>query len=78
MPIQNKACYERHIQKCQDNHRQRLAMMKPTIDCQAPYSMRKVATKTNAKKQQMMVSFLVLISAEQNMIAYCHIAFVSL
>lgn len=55
MPVQNKACYERHVQKCQDNHRQRLAKMKPTIDCHAPSSMRKVAAKTNAKKQQIMV-----------------------
>lgn len=56
MPVQNKACYQRHIKKCQDNHRERLAKMKPTIDCHAPSSMRKVATKTNAKKQQIMVS----------------------
>lgn len=54
MPVQNKACYERHVQKCQDNHRLRLAKMKPTIDCHAPSSMRK-AIKTNAKKQQIMV-----------------------
>ncbi|CBN76673.1 conserved unknown protein [Ectocarpus siliculosus] len=54
MPVQNKACYERHVKKCQDNHRDRLAKMKPTIDCHAPSSMRKVATKTNAKKQQIM------------------------
>lgn len=56
MPVQNKACHERHVKKCQDNHRLRLAKMKPTIDCHAPSSMRKVATKTNAKKQQIMVS----------------------
>lgn len=56
MPVQNKACHERHVKKCQDNHRQRLAKMKPTIDCHAPSSMRKVAAKTNAKKQQIMVS----------------------
>lgn len=55
MPVQNKACYERHVQKCQDNHRERLAKMKPTIDCQVPSSMRKATTKTNAKKQQIMV-----------------------
>lgn len=54
MPVQNKACYERHVQKCQDNHRLRLAKMKPTIDCHAPSSMRKVTAKTNAKKQQIM------------------------
>lgn len=58
MPVQNKACHERHVKKCQDNHRQRLAKMKPTIDCHAPSSMRKVAAKTNAKKQQIMVSEL--------------------
>ena len=56
MPVQNKACHERHVKKCQDNHRLRLAKMKPTIDCHAPSSMRKVAAKTNAKKQQIMVS----------------------
>lgn len=55
MPVQNKACHERHVKKCQDNHRLRLAKMKPTIDCHAPSSMRKVASKTNAKKQQIMV-----------------------
>lgn len=55
MPVQNKACYERHVQKCQDNHRQRLAKMKPTIDCHPPSSMRRAAAKTNAKKQQIMV-----------------------
>ncbi|CAN0408644.1 unnamed protein product, partial [Ectocarpus sp. 13 AM-2016] len=38
MPVQNKACYERHVKKCQDNHRERLAKMKPTIDCHAPSS----------------------------------------
>lgn len=55
MPVQNKACYERHLKKCHNSHLERLAKMKPTIDCHAPSSMRKVASKTNAKKQQIMV-----------------------
>ncbi|CAM9321261.1 unnamed protein product, partial [Ascophyllum nodosum] len=53
MPVQNKPCYDRHVQKCQDNHRQRLAKMKPTVDCQPPSSMR-TTPKTNAKKQWIM------------------------
>ena len=65
MPVQNKACHERHVKKCQDNHRLRLAKMRPTIDCHAPSSMRKVASKTNAKKQQIMVSQLTLIKIEE-------------
>ena len=24
MPIQNKACYERHVKKCQDRHKQKV------------------------------------------------------
>lgn len=55
MPVQNKPCYERHIQKCQFTHKQRLAKIKPRVDCHAPSSMR-TFSKTNAKKHQIMVS----------------------
>ncbi|CAM9266611.1 unnamed protein product [Choristocarpus tenellus] len=54
IPVANKACHERYVQKCQDHHRQKLATMKSTIDNQPPSSMRKTHVKNNAKKQQIM------------------------
>jgi hypothetical protein len=58
MPMGNKACNERHVRKCQDLHRQQLATVKSTIDNGPPKSTKKGALTTNAKKQQIMVSFL--------------------
>ncbi|CAM9157968.1 unnamed protein product [Chrysoparadoxa australica] len=54
MPVGNKACHARHLKKCQDNHRQRLANIKSTLDNKAPKTSRNNHLKSNAKKQQIM------------------------
>uniref|UniRef100_A0A7S2WX22 Uncharacterized protein n=1 Tax=Rhizochromulina marina TaxID=1034831 RepID=A0A7S2WX22_9STRA len=52
MPMGNKACYDRHVKKNQERHRQRLASMKCSIDCAPPR--RFPHLERNQKKEQLM------------------------
>ena len=52
IPVGNKQCHARHVKKCQENHRRKLAEMKCSIDNKAPK--RHPHLRKNLKKEQLM------------------------
>mmetsp|Transcript_11971 Transcript_11971/g.21212 ORF Transcript_11971/g.21212 Transcript_11971/m.21212 type:complete len:174 (+) Transcript_11971:117-638(+) len=52
MPVGNKQCYQRHVQMCQDKHKQKLREMKCSIDNAPPK--RHSHLHKNLKKEQLM------------------------
>ncbi|KAL7511456.1 hypothetical protein ACHAXN_009533 [Cyclotella atomus] len=66
MPVQNKACMERYIQKCQERHKQKLRDMKCSIDNKCP----RAAThlKTKAKKNALMEDRFAQIRTENRLL----------
>ncbi|KAL7535647.1 hypothetical protein ACHAWF_005225 [Thalassiosira exigua] len=66
MPVQNKACMTRHIQRCQERHQQKLRDMKSSIDNKCP----RAAThlKTKAKKNALMEDRFAQIETENRLL----------
>ena len=52
IPVGNKQCHARHVKKCQENHRRKLAEMKCQIDNKPPK--RHPHLRKNLKKEQLM------------------------
>ena len=52
IPVGNKQCHARHVKKCQENHRRKLAEWKCSIDNKAPQ--RPPHLRKNLKKEQLM------------------------
>ncbi|KAL7536807.1 hypothetical protein ACHAWF_005563 [Thalassiosira exigua] len=66
MPVQNKACMTRHIQRCEERHQQKLRDMKSSIDNKCP----RAAThlKTKAKKNALMEDMFAQIETENRLL----------
>mmetsp|Transcript_3885 Transcript_3885/g.8666 ORF Transcript_3885/g.8666 Transcript_3885/m.8666 type:complete len:183 (-) Transcript_3885:2097-2645(-) len=66
MPVQNKACMERYIQRCQERHKQKLRDMKCSIDNKCPRAASHL--KTKAKKNALMEDRFAQIETENRIL----------
>jgi len=66
MPVQNKACNERHVKKCQERHMQKLRDMKSSIDNKEPRMASHL--KTKAKKNALVEERLKQIETENRLL----------
>ena len=66
IPVGNKQCHARHVKKCQENHRRKLAEMKCSIDNKAPK--RHPHLRKNLKKEQLMEERFARIERENRIL----------
>lgn len=66
MPVQNKACMERYIRKCQKRHQQKIRNMKCSIDNKSPFQ--PTHLKTKAKKNALMEERFTQIETENRLL----------
>ncbi|GFH51493.1 hypothetical protein CTEN210_07969 [Chaetoceros tenuissimus] len=66
LPVQNKACNQRYIKRCQERHRQKLRDMKCSIDNKPPRSATHL--KTKAKKNALMEDRIDQIETENRIL----------
>ncbi|KAL7442307.1 hypothetical protein ACHAXH_006434 [Discostella pseudostelligera] len=66
MPVQNKACMARHVQRCQERHQQKLRDMKCSIDNKCPREASHL--KIKAKTKTIMEERFAQIEAENRLL----------
>eukprot|EP01082_Thalassiosira_pseudonana_P003442 g3271.t1 g3271 contig12:1750467-1751176(-) len=66
MPVQNKACMDRYVQRCQERHEQKLRDMKCSIDNKCPRAASHL--KTKAKKNALMEERFAQIETENRLL----------
>lgn len=66
IPVQNKACMERHIRRCQELHKKKLRDMKSSVDNKAPRAGSHLRTK--AKKNALVEDRIKTIETENRIL----------